>query len=178
MSVQDKIAELERQVARKKALVNAKISLPKDTPEDVKAEVNASITEALLRLASDEASQTSDGFTPDEIKILKLLANRAQTKSTAPQQNTTNVVKAPPSDGEKVLGKVEKAPPVSGEYTGREAEIMSLDAIPVRQRGKVGPMERVKVLEERPDGLLHVLTVGGVRFNIQAEELNFDIESK
>jgi hypothetical protein len=35
----------------------------------------------------------------------------------------------------------------------------------------------VKIIEERVDGLLHVLTAGGVRFNIQPEELNFDIES-
>ncbi len=177
MSVQDKIAELERQVARKKALVNAKISLPKDTPDDVKAEVNAAITEALLRLASDETSQPAQDFTPDEVKILKLLANRAQSKTSAPQANTTNVVKQSAVDGEKVLGKVEKSPPISGQFVGREAEIMSLDAIPVRQRGKIGPMEKVKIIEEREDGLLHVLTAGGVRFNIQPEELNFDIES-
>lgn len=182
MSVQDKIAELERQVARKKALVNAKITLPKDTPEDVKTEVSALITEALLKIASDDASQGSETFTADEVMILKLLAKRAQTKSATSEQakqNTTNVVTPNPELGEKVHGKIEKNPAfIEGSYVGREAEIMSLDAVPVRQRGKVIPMEKCKVMEQREDGLLHILTIGGVRFNISPDDLNFDIESK
>ena len=72
MSVQDKIAELERQVARKKALVNAKITLPKDTPEDVKVEVNAAIQEALMKLADSEAGTSINTFTSEEITVLKL----------------------------------------------------------------------------------------------------------
>ena len=184
MSVQDKIAELERQVARKKALVNAKITLPKDTPEDVKVEVTAAIQEALMKLADSEAGTSLNTFSSEEITVLKLLANRALTKPTAPtksvsQANTTNVV----TDGEtvnigdKVLGKIEKNPTPSGDYVGREAEIISLDAVPVRQRGKVRSMEKCKVMEQRPDGLLHILTISGVRFNVSPDDLNFDIES-
>jgi hypothetical protein len=168
MSVQDKIAELERQVARKKALVNAKITLPKDTPEDVKNEVSAAITEALMRLASeDEGSQNSEAFTAEEIKILKLLARRAQTKSATPPQATVS----------KPTNNPDKVQPATGSYVGRQAEVISLDAIPIYQRNSVAPMERVLVLEERPDGLLFVTTKRGVRFNIQPEDLSFDVES-
>lgn len=179
MRVQDKIAELERQVAHKKALVNAKISLPKDTPEDVKAEVTAVIQEALLKLADGDSSTSIKTFTDEEITVLKLLANRALTKPAAsqPKANTTNVVTPNNDMGDKALGKIEKNPQPIGDYVGREAEIISLDAVPVRQRGKVAPMEKCKVMEERPDGLLHILTIGGVRFNISADDLNFDIES-
>jgi len=63
MSVQDRIAELEREVARKKALVNAKITLPKDTPEAVKTEVMAAITEALFKLAANEQVESQSAFT-------------------------------------------------------------------------------------------------------------------
>lgn len=183
MSVQDKIAELERQVARKKALVNAKINLPKDTPDDVKIEVTAVIQEALLKLADSESgSSVGAKFTDEEITVLKLLANRALTKPSPVQKvaqaDTTNVVTASPELGDKALGKVNKNPDRAGDYVGREAEIISLDAVPVRQRGKVASMERCKVMEERPDGLLHILTIGGVRFNLSPDDLNFDIESK
>jgi hypothetical protein len=167
MSVQEKIAELERQIARKKALVNAKITLPKDTPEDVKNEVSAAITEALMRLASeDEGSQNSEAFTAEEIKILKLLAHRAQAKSTTPQATVS-----------KPTNKPDKVQPVTGSYVGRQAEIISLDAVPFYQRNSVDPMERVLVLEELPGGLLFVTTKRGVRFSIQPEDLNFDVES-
>lgn len=185
MSVQDKIAELERQVSRKKALVNAKITLPKDTPEDVKAEVNASIQAALLKLADSESGSGVEVFTSEEITVLKLLANRALTKPAAPtrvqQSNTTVVVNEATGEvnmGDKVHGKIDKNPTPTGDYVGREAELMSLDAVPVRQRGKVQPMEKCKVMEQRPDGLLHILTISGVRFNVSADDLNFDIESK
>jgi hypothetical protein len=181
MSVQDKIAELEREVARKKALVNAKIVLPKDTPDDVKAEVTAVITEALLKLASSgEDSKGSEIFTEDEIRVLKLLATRAQTKSATSAQQTQNNAPTVTNSleiGEKILGKVDKNPVSKGEYVGREAEIISLDAVPVRQRGKVESMEKCKVIEEREDGYLHILTMGGVRFNIMPDNLNFDIQS-
>lgn len=178
MSVQTKIAELERQVAKKKALVNAKISLPKDTPEDVKAEVNAAIQEALLKLAeNDSLGESEETFSKEEITVLKLLASRALTKPAATSKatvNTTNMVESAPKEmGEKVLGKIDTA--ATGDYVGREAELMSLDAVPVRQRGKVRSMERCKVMEQRPDGLLHILTVSGVRFNVNAEDLNFDL---
>jgi hypothetical protein len=167
MSVQEKIAELERQIARKKALVNAKITLPKDTPEDVKNEVSAAITEALMKLASeDEGSQNSEAFTAEEIKILKLLARRAQTKSTTPQATVSKPTNNP-----------DKAQPATGSYVGRQAEVISLDAIPIYQRNSVAPMERVLVLEELSDGLLFVTTKRGVRFSIQPEDLNFDVES-
>lgn len=180
MSVQDKIADLERQVARKKALVNAKITLPKETPEDVKQEVTAVIQETLLKLADGDSSTGLQTFTDEEIVVLKLLANRALTKPAAPatKTNTTNVVTQ--SDtvmGDKALGKIEKNPRPIGNFVGREAEIISLDAVPVRQRGKVQSMEKCKIMEERPDGLLHILTIGGVRFNISPDDLNFDIES-
>ena len=183
MSVQDKIAELERQVARKKALVNAKITLPKDTPEDVKVEVTAAIQEALLKLADSEAGTSIETFTSEEITVLKLLANRALTKpaapKAAPQSNTTVVVSesGEVNMGDKVLGKIEKNPQPEGDYVGREAEIISLDAVPVRQRGKVQSMEKCRVMEQRPDGLLHILTISGVRFNVSPDDLNFDIES-
>jgi hypothetical protein len=183
MSVQDKIAELERQVARKKALVNAKINLPKDTPEDVKLEVTAVIQGALLKLAeSDSAtSGSSEIFTAEEITVLKLLANRALTKPAAPASKPEYKPLAQSSSaelGDKVHGKIEKNPAqVEGSYLGREAEIMTLDAVPVRQRGKVQAMEKCKVMEVRPDGYLHILTIGGVRFNVLPEDLNFDIES-
>ena len=176
MSVQDKIAELERQVARKKALVNAKITLPKETPDDVKAEVVALIQESLMRLADNDTVLGTETFTPEETSVLKLLAKRALTKP--PETKRTEAVAEKVTTSEpKVLGKIEKNPVKSGEYQGRDAEIMSLDAVPVRQRGKVGPMEKCRVMEERDDGLLHILTMGGVRFNISPEELNFDIES-
>lgn len=177
MSVQDKIAELERQVARKKALVNAKVTLPKDTPEEVKTEVTLVIQEALMKLADSEAGTSLQTFTTEEITVLKLLANRALTKPTpAPvsKSNTTNVVTETADLGEKVLGKMPTGG--SGEFVGREAEIISLDAVPVRQRGKVQSMEKCKVIEQRPDGLLHVLTIGGVRFNVSPDDLNFDFE--
>ncbi len=184
MSVQDKIAELERQVARKKALVNAKITLPKDTPEDVKIEVTAAIQEALLKLADSEAGTSIETFTSEEITVLKLLANRALTKpatpkAAAPQSNTTVVVSesGEVNMGDKILGKIEKNPQPEGDYVGREAEIISLDAVPVRQRGKVRSMEKCKVMEQRADGLLHILTISGVRFNVSPDDLNFDIES-
>lgn len=179
LSVQDKIAELEREVARKKALVNAKITLPKDTPEDVKAEVNAAITEALLKIASNDELSSSGVFTDEEIKVLKLLANRAQGKAPttlvvkAAPSNTTNVVKV-----EKALGKIDKNPtPEAGSRKGLEAEVIDLEGVPVAQRGKIGSMEKCLVVEEREDGLLHVLTRGGVRFNVSPEFLNFDISS-
>lgn len=183
MSVQDKIAELERQVARKKALVNAKITLPKDTPEDVKVEVTAAIQEALLKLADSEAGTSIETFTSEEITVLKLLANRALTKPAAPKaapQTSTTVVVSESGEvnmGDKVLGKIEKNPQPEGDYVGREAEIISLDAVPVRQRGKVRSMEKCKVMEQRADGLLHILTISGVRFNVSPDDLNFDIES-
>ncbi len=179
MSVQDRIAELEREVARKKALVNAKITLPKDTPEDVKVEVQAAITEALLKIASGEASQSEQIFSEDEVKVLKLLANRAQTKSATTTvvkeqpSNTTNVVKT-----EKALGKIEKNVNLEpGGMKGHEAEIVDLDSVPVSQRGKVSSMEKCMVMEEREDGLVHVMTRGGVRFNIDPQFLNFDLAS-
>lgn len=175
MNVQDKIAELERQVARKKALVNAKIVLPKDTPDDVKSEISVIITEALMQLAADDSVKGSSTFTEEEVNILKLLVKRAQTKTPV---QPTKVTKSEEPKDEKVLGKINKTPDKQGEYQGKEAEIMSLDAVPVRQRGKVAAMEKCMVMEERPDGLLHVLTMGGVRFNISPEDLNFDIESK
>jgi len=180
MSVQDKIAELERQVARKKALVNAKITLPKETPEDVKKEVAALIQEALLKLADNDAVSSGGKFTDEEVTVLKLLANRALTKpaeTKKPTQHTPNVVSTSADLGDKALGKIDKNPEQSGEYLGREAEIISLDAVPVRQRGKVSSMEKCKVMEVRPDGLLHILTIGGVRFNVSPEDLNFDIGS-
>lgn len=179
MSVQDKIAELEREVARKKALVNAKITLPKDTPDDVKAEVQAAITEALLKIASSEDSQTSEIFTEDEVKVLKLLANRAQSKASTTTvvkeqpASTTNVVKT-----DKALGKIDKnITPEPGGLKGHEVEIIDLDAVPVAQRGKVSSMEKCMIMEEREDGLVHVLTRGGVRFNIDPQFLNFDLVS-
>jgi hypothetical protein len=180
MSVQDKIADLERQVARKKALVNAKITLPKETPEDVRQEVTALIQEALLKLADTDTVSSGGRFTDEEVTVLKLLANRALTKPATPAPTVKETVKVSPTEkdlGPKVLGKIEKNPAISGEYVGREAEITSLDAVPVRMRGKVQSMEKCKVMEERPDGLLHVLTIGGSRFNISPDDLNFDIES-
>lgn len=177
MSVQDKIAELERQVARKKALVNAKITLPKETPDDVKTEINALIQEALIKLAENDTVSGGGSFTDDEVAVLKLLANRALTKPTETKTAAVVAEKSSAPLGDKILGKIEKNPVKSGEYQGRDAEIISLDAIPVRQRGKVAPMEKCRVMEERSDGLLHILTMGGVRFNLSPDDLNFDIES-
>ena len=177
MSVQDRIAELEREVARKKALVNAKITLPKDTPETVKTEVMAAITEALLKLAANEQVQSQSGFTDEEVKVLKLLANRAQVKSGTTTV-TPNVVKAAPAKEERTLAKIEKAPvPTAGSYKGQEAEIIDLEGVPISQRGKVASMDKCMVMDERDDGLVHVMTRSGVRFNIDPQFLNFDIQS-
>ena len=178
MRVQDRIAELEREVARKKALVNAKITLPKDTPEAVKTEVMAAITEALLKLAANEQVQTQSAFTDEEVKVLKILANRAQGKSSTTTV-TSNVVKTDaPAKEEKALGKIEKTPtPTAGSYKGQEAEIVDLEGVPISQRGKVASMDKCMVMDERDDGLVHVMTRSGVRFNIDPQFLNFDIES-
>lgn len=172
MSVQDRIAELEREVARKKALVNAKITLPKDTPEAVKTEVMAGITEALLKLAGNEELElkVESTFSNEEIKVLKLLANKALGKSSA-KAVTTSVVNEASEKQEKPL------PLVAGEYKGREAEILDLEGVPVAQRGKISSMEKCLIVEERNDGLMHVLTKSGIRFNIDPQFLNFDIES-
>jgi hypothetical protein len=178
VSVQDRIAELEREVARKKALVNAKITLPKDTPEAVKTEVMAEITEALLKLAANEQIESQSAFTEEEVKVLKLLANRAQGKSATTTSPSDAVKADAPAKEEKVLGKIEKNPvPTAGSYKGLEAEIVDLSGVPVSQRGKVASMDRCLVMDERDDGLVHVITRSGVRFNIDPQFLNFDIES-
>lgn len=172
MSVQDKIAELERQVARKKALVNAKVILPKETPDEIKSEIGALIQEALLKLADDTETNCENGFTFEEISVLKQLANRALSKTMTSNSNLV------PNTAVNIPLKIRETVVVNkGDYQGRDAEIMSLDAVPVRQRGKVGPMEQCRVMEEREDGLLNILTKGGVRFNVAVEDLNFDIQS-
>jgi hypothetical protein len=137
----------------------------------------AEITEALLKLAANEQIESQSAFTEEEVKVLKLLANRAQGKSATTTSNP-DAVKAAPAKEEKVLGKIEKNPiPTAGSYKGQEAEIVDLSGVPVSQRGKVASMDRCLVMDERDDGLVHVITRSGVRFNIDPQFLNFDIES-
>jgi len=38
-------------------------------------------------------------------------------------------------------------------------------------------MDKCMVMDERDDGLVHVMTRSGVRFNIDPQFLNFDIQS-
>jgi hypothetical protein len=188
MTVEEQIKELEAKVARKKALVNAKISFPKDTPKTLVEELTRITREELTKLANEESGEATSGFTAEEVRILKLLAGRASGKTQnvvtkpAPTPSSATPAKKSETVAEKVVTEKSSGIVVNnlvgGEYQGKIAEIISLDAVPVRQRGKVGSMERCMVMEEREDGLLNVKTLGGVRLNIAPEYLNFDLVSE
>lgn len=136
MSLEDNIKDLEHRLAVKKAYLGLKLQFPARTSAKVKEEVNSKIKDLCLKLADDqEAGLNSGNFSEEEVKVLKMLANRALSR---------------PEKASKA--KLEPNPESSApepEKPQNKAILMSMDGVPLTLRSKIAPQSELEILEDQ-----------------------------
>lgn len=144
------ISELERQLALKKAYQAVKFSLPKNTPEDVAAEIQQRLRElsdglALSQEKHAEASESSI-FSEEEVSVLKMLVASVQAKQSGtppPAGTVPGSDNSAKKEGASPGGSSEHKPSFGGR--ARKAKIVTAENIRGEARKFAAPDDEIYV---------------------------------
>jgi len=172
LTLEDKIADLERLLALKKAYASVSFSFPKNSklPDDVQQQVISELQAACAQLAENmefSKSVPQDiSLTREDFVILKQLINTVKNRtisgSTASSEpSTTNQLKE--NDPELKNNEV------------RRAQILTLENVRKELRSKIDSNSLVYVRRVE-DGRALVTAQSGVTFHVPVDDLDFNLE--
>ena len=168
-SLEDRIKDLERQLALKQAYLNVSFSFPKNSkiPEDVRSEVTAELKSICAGLAEGKEQtvaelnpNTSSYLTSEEISTLKSLAEVAKGRLT-PAASRPQPIDPP----KKVVD--------SGVDGVKKARLLTLENLNVNVRSKIEPMEEVWVKSSNGE-MATIATKKGIITKVPVEDLDFN----
>ncbi len=176
MDLENKIKELQKQLAIKNAYLNVDIKFKKGVqiPQDVKKLVTEELTKACAQLAEGvdyEASANTTDLTDEDVVLLKELANKLRSKvnKKAPVSNGNGANSHKVAQEESEISKAIK------KVTANKARLMLLDNIDPEIRRKLEPNSLVKIIGKRGDTNL-VEDENKNRFLVPIEDLDFNLE--
>lgn len=170
--LEDRIKELQRQLALKEAYLSVSFSFPKGNkiPNEIKEQVTLSLKEKATQLASEEEEITKPNtseFSDIEVEVLKQLADQVLKR---PKREVQKV--DPPSVTPETPYKA------SSKAPQKFATVVSLKGIPKEFKPKVGVESRVRIkkldLKERK---AIVVDDKGFAFPILVDNLIFEEEA-
>ncbi len=170
--LEDRIKDLERQLALKKAYLDVNFTFPKNSklPDDVKEQVVNELKDACARLAEgmEDAlpvmnGNSADFLSSEEIQVLKQLVQAAKGKLGKAAPVTQQQAPKQPEVKSQDLPEIKKA------------VLLTLDSVQPTIRNKMGSGETVYVKSYKDDQAF-VMNRHGQGFYVPIEDLDFNLE--
>lgn len=180
MEPTDEIRQLEHELELKKAYLDVRVSFGKGNKysQEVKDVVTKFVRGACLQEASGNSVQ-NPAFTPQEVALLKQMAQRLEDKAkqpvttTQPENGSGGAQQTAPNKMTQMMR--EGLNNIKAQHQKATAQIVMLDNIDRTIRSKVEPEAVVQVITKAAD-FAFVETPQGLRFNIPLEDLDFNYE--
>jgi hypothetical protein len=177
MSIEKKIEELQRQLAIKTAYLNVEVKFKKGItiPKEAKDLVVNQLKKACAQLAEDRDAIPLDTkgntqVSTEDLLFLKQMREAVGKKLSSKTEPTNEVVKD--------TGFSNNISEAIKKVSNREnvAQLLTIDSIEARLRRKIPPQACVEVIEKQ--GEKTIVDYKGIRFFINTEDLNFNVENQ
>jgi hypothetical protein len=179
MALEDKIAELQRELALKNAFLTVTFSFGKSGkfPQEVQDQITKELREYCTKRAEklDTIPEQAEVLSKEDVEILKQLSETIKKKSQSPTVAKTATVQP---TGPKVSDKVKFGPsnediPMGqiNAIAGRKAILLHTESIHPSQKAKASSGMEVLVNMVRPDGFVNLRTKEGYQFNVPLEDI-------
>ena len=174
-SLEDRIKDLERQLALKQAYLTVNFSFPKSNklPDDVKEQVIAELKKACTQLADDKEETVAElnpnsvnHLTSEEVTLLKEFASVVKARTTSTPAPIAPSAVQPPAPEKKKMD--------SGTEGIKKAVLLTLEGVPASARNRVESGETVYV--KSSDGeTASIATKNGLIFKVPVDDLDFNV---